>query len=136
MNMLDRTLEGVTDGRSLRPSLQRLLLNVAAQIRVLASNPEALSSYADMLQREADNCGRHVLANTPIIEATPALHPEPEHPNESGNDVDLATGEIVHVGDPEDIDDFAKAHPELVESRREVNDEGVVTAYFASRKPD
>lgn len=130
MNLLDRTLEGVTDGRHLQPSLGRLLHNIAAQIRITAGSADATLGYADMLDRETDNLAGHVLANTPMIMATPPYHPEPGASEAYADKLDT----VSTTGTPEEIDGWIGDHPGMKEVHRDEHADGTVTAYFMPDK--
>lgn len=78
MNVLDALQDGVTELPTIHGAAVRLLHNVAAQIRAVATNPAACEQLADLVDREADRLSGHVLANTPVISATPPVHPDPD----------------------------------------------------------
>jgi hypothetical protein len=77
MNSLDRVTAGVTEISTIPDSVSRLLDNVAGEIRLAAGNPDASNALADLLSSEAGRLGLHVMAHTPMILATPPVHPEP-----------------------------------------------------------
>ncbi len=79
MNMLDRIRAGVADYATAPTSTVRLLHNIAAQIHATAGNRDAANALSDLLYREAGHLAALVLANTPVIAATPPVHPLPGH---------------------------------------------------------
>lgn len=79
MNSLDRIVDGVTGTVTIPDSVTRLLDNVAGEIRLAAGNEQASEALAAMLNSQAGSLGLHVMAHTPMILATPPVHPAPAH---------------------------------------------------------
>lgn len=129
MNMLDKTLDGVSAAPHIKPAVALLVHNIGAQVRLLAGNPEAAAGYADMLDREADNISSHVLANTPMITATPEFHPEPPRADDKG------AFNAEFTGKPEELAIWFEEHPDVKEFDRKQNADGTITVYFEPFEP-
>jgi len=81
-NNLDRLLEGVTENPAIHASVTRLMHNIAAQADIAGgNNPAAALALATMLRARAEHIAASVLANTPVIAATPPVHPVPVDPD-------------------------------------------------------
>jgi hypothetical protein len=80
-NQLDRLLEGVSENASVHASVARLIRNIAAEAEH-AGMGYASAALGGSLNMYADHIASHVLANTPVIAATPPVHAVPAHPHE------------------------------------------------------
>jgi hypothetical protein len=80
-NQLDRLLEGVSENTTVHGSVARLMRNIAAEAGAAgtAINPAASTALGDSLKTHAESIASHVLANTPVIAATPPVHAKPAH---------------------------------------------------------
>jgi hypothetical protein len=87
-NQLDRLLEGVTDNATIHGSVARLMRNIAAEAEQAgtAINPAASTALGQSLLTHAEHLASHVLANTPVIAATPPVHAAPKHPHDHGHE--------------------------------------------------
>jgi hypothetical protein len=129
MNMLDKCLDGVTDNPTINSGLTRLLHNIAIEIRGAAGNEAATLQLADMIDREAGRCAGHVLANTPMVMATPQVHPEPDTAGGQPDKLDVSS----MTGTPDEIAAWQRDSGAR-EIERVSNDDGSFTAYFLPKK--
>jgi hypothetical protein len=97
-NNLDRLLEGVSDNTSIPASVARLMRNIAAEAEHAgtAINPAASTALGEMLKANADHIAHHVMANTPVIAATPPVHPMPAHPHDHEHGHDAGEAQTEH----------------------------------------
>jgi hypothetical protein len=97
-NQLDRLLEGVSDNNSVHGSVSRLMRNIAAEAEHAgaAINPAASTALGESLKTHAEHIASHVLANTPVIAATPPVHAKPAHAHDSH---DSHVGHDPHAAD-------------------------------------
>lgn len=78
MNSLDRIVLDVDSKTTITESAVQLLHNIASAVKAMAGNADASRQFADMLDREAPRLAARILANTPMILATPPVHPPVE----------------------------------------------------------
>jgi hypothetical protein len=126
MNIYDKTVAGVGETKTINGSLILLLNNLAAEIRGVAGNQDATLGLADMVASEAPRLSATILANTPMIEATPPVHPMPDSAGGHADHLDVSS----MTGKPEEIASWQKEHPEVHEIDRDAHADGTVTAYF------
>jgi len=90
-NNLDRLLDGVTASPTIHAGVVRLMHNIAVQADAAAGdNPGAAAALAAMLRTRAEQIASHVLANTPMIAATPPVHPVPGAQNDPADHAEPA----------------------------------------------
>src|ERR1700731_1521349 len=136
MNTLDRTVADVGDKTTIVASLMQLLHNVATEIRATAGNETAAHGLADMVDEHSEHMSKVVMANTPMILATPPVHPSPANAGGAPDKLDV----VSMTGTPEEIAEWQKEHSDLHEIERVENADKSITAYFRARheavKPD
>lgn len=131
MNSLDRLAANVGDNTSIASSLANLLGNIAGEINVSAGNEAASRSLATMIVGNADHLARLVMAGTPMILATPPVHPAPGFAGGGADRLDVTsmTGTTEEIakwqGDNDKLD-----HGKLREVERIEHPDGTVTVYF------
>jgi|SRR5579859_901336 len=112
-NQLDRLAEGLAQTPTLLASVERLIGNV---VRELAGSGSAQAeALAQSLGAHATTLGHLVLAGTPMIAATPPVHPDPrggEPTAEAGVD-ETDTAAAGGPGDGEGDDDPNADAPHL-----------------------
>jgi hypothetical protein len=89
-NNLDRLLQGVSENTNIRPGIVQLLHNIATQAGDGADNPAAAMALAALLRERAEHIAGHVMANTPMILATPPVHLLPVDPDHETKDAEEA----------------------------------------------
>lgn len=88
MNQLDYVSKDVKETPTLHASAVKLLHNVSEEIHKVCGNPDATSQLGDLIKTRADYLARLMLAGTPVIEATPPVHPTPDLDEPAAGDED------------------------------------------------
>jgi hypothetical protein len=70
MNTLDRMVEGVSQAGSIEASVERLMHNLANEVRIVVGNESATRSLAVGLDFVAHAVAERVLASTPMVMGT------------------------------------------------------------------
>jgi hypothetical protein len=126
MNSLDRIAANVGDKTTIAASLENLLQNIAGEINVAAGNEAASRSLATMLLSDSGYLARLVMAGTPMILATPPVHPSPGSAGGAPDKLDVTS----ITGTPDEITEWQHEHDDLHEVERVENPDGSFTAYF------
>jgi hypothetical protein len=126
MNALDRTAADVGDKRTITESIVQLLHNIASEVRGAAGNEEASRAHADMLDSNGPHLAAVVMANTPMILATPPVHPTPGAAGGGPDKLDV----MSITGTPDQVAEWASEDGDLREVEREEHPNGTVTVYF------
>lgn len=126
MNSLDRTVAGVGDNATIAGSLTCLLQNIGAEIRAAAGNGDASLSLADMIVGNAEYLGKAVMAGTPMILATPPVHPSAGSAGGAPDKLDVTS----MTGKPDEIANYQREHGDVREVEREEHPDGTATVYF------
>jgi hypothetical protein len=111
MNRYDYLVDGVVESHSLHASLERLLVNIAHDVRATTSQaPGSVEALAKLLDDRRDDIVKAVLAGTPLVTAHyPAPAHEKPKADEPSKPFPDAEGDDE---DPEDEEpDLILAHP-------------------------